>query len=194
MKPAHTTVFANTSLRRGLLACPLLLLSVAVSLSATASEPDGALTLYQNNNNQSLPCSFAVPGTASDKVVKFLPKTAGLCPKDDDEDADDESFKPHSIRIRNAPAAARFLLTGDNSCEKTARAWIELETTRPVASLETIGLDKITTYSGYLTNRGVDSNANTLGFKIVGHQGRIDQGTLSCIKITTSGGPGPARN
>lgn len=189
MKPAHRTAQVTRSFSRNLLACSALLLTAACPPGATASEPDGVLTLYQNENNQALPCTFDVPGTASDKVVKFLPKTAGLCPKEDNE-----TFKPHSIRIRNAPAAARFLLTGDNSCEKTAKAWIELETTRPVASLETIGLDKITTFSGYITNTGTDSNANTIGFKIVGKQGRIEQGTLSCVKITTSGGPGVARN
>ena len=190
MKCSHCNFPATPGLARAFLVFGALVIGSATSCVVVANEPPGVLTLYQTIDGQEQSCSFDVPGPGSGTVIKLLPKRAdGPCPKGDNDDSKDDSFKPHAIRIRQAPAAAKFLLTNNERCEKNDSAWIELETTRPVAALEKIGLDKITDYRGYITNSGTDSGARSLGFKLLASEGRIDQGKLSCIRITTSSGP-----
>ena len=160
-----------------------------------AQDPPSVLTLYQTvDNNTELSCSADVPGTGSNTTIRFYPRKADVCQGDEDaEEDEDKIFKPHSIRIRSAPAAATFILsdkmTAQEHCSKESDSnWIELETTRPLSSLEKLGLDKTTDYRGYITNVGSDSNARSIGFKVVDYKGVISQGSLSCVEIKTSAG------
>lgn len=170
-----------------------VLIGCLLPLGAQASQdPVSVLTLYQSlENNTEISCSVGVPQAGSDTTFRFYPKEAEDC-----KGEEGKIFQPHSIRVRNAPAAATFLLsdkkaTQQNCSKESDNNWIELETTRPSSSLEKLGLDKITDYRGYITNLGSDSNARSIGFKVVDYKGVIAQGTLSCIEIKTSAGVTP---
>lgn len=168
----------------------MLFIGSSIPLAAQAAqEPQGVLTLYQTvDNNTELSCSFDVPATGSDTIVRFYPRDPnGKC-KGNETDEKDKLFQPHSIRIRYAPAAARIILsdkqTSQLHCSKDGN-WIELETTRPLSSLEKMGLDNITDYTGYVTNIGSDTQARSIGFKRVDSKGIIPQGKLNCIEVKT---------
>ncbi|KAF0250834.1 hypothetical protein [Pseudomonas putida] len=174
-----------------------VLIGCLLPLGAQADQdPQSVLTLYYTvDNNTELSCSTDVPRAGSDTTVKFYPKDPGACERNEGaEEEEDKIFKPHSIRIRNAPAATTFVLsdktaTQDRNCSKESDSnWIELETTRPNSSLEKLGIDKLTDYRGYITNAGSDSNARSIGVKMVASKGSIVRGNLSCIEITTSAG------
>jgi|GEM_PF-1292345 len=177
-----------------------VLIGCLLPLGAQASQdPESVLTLYQTlKNNTESSCSAVVPRAGSDTTFRFYPKEAEGCKGEEpEEDEEDGIYRPHSIRVRNAPAATTFLLSDKiatrlKNCSKESDSnWIELETTRPRSSLEKLGLDKITDYRGYITNLGSDSNARSIGFKVVDYKGVIAQGTLSCIEIKTSAGATP---
>ncbi|RZI91583.1 MAG: hypothetical protein EOP15_00420 [Pseudomonas sp.] len=170
-----------------------VLIGCLLPLGAQASQdPESVLTLYQTvDNTTEISCSAVVPRAGSDTTFRFYPKEAEDC-----KGEEGKIFQPHSIRVRNAPAATTFLLsdkkaTPQNCSKESDSNWIELETTRPRSSLEKLGLDKITDYRGYITNLGSDSNARSIGFKVVDYKGVIAQGTLSCIEIKTSAGATP---
>ena len=165
-----------------------------------AQDPQSVLTLYQTvENGSELSCSETVPGPGTNTTAWFFPRDPERC-QGNEQDEEDKVFKPHSIRIRNAPAAAKFILsdtkTNQHRCsQEQGSNWIELETTSPLAALEKMGLDKITDYPpGYIYNLGSDTAegapraARSKGFKLVAFQGVIDQGKLNCIEITTSAG------
>ncbi|MFJ4433953.1 hypothetical protein ACIPZG_23775 [Pseudomonas sp. NPDC089395] len=187
MKPLHYRLFAITSpIKQVLLTAPLLITG-AVALAAsntetTHADPTPVLALYQTVDNNTEPaCAFDLPALGSGTTAKFFPKKT--CPE-----VEDDPIEPHAIRIRNMPIASKFLLTDNERCEKTDSAWVELETTRANASLEKLGIDKIWTYSGYLTNAGLDSNAPSRGFKVIARGNPIKQGELTCVTVSTSVG------
>ncbi|MFJ4457446.1 hypothetical protein ACIP1G_26670 [Pseudomonas sp. NPDC089392] len=189
MKPRHYSDFFSMPAKQPLLCLSLFMSCIApVALAANSNEaladPTPTLALYQTVDNNTEPaCAFDLPGYGSGTSVKLLPKKT--CPK-----VEDKVIDPHSLRIRNVPIATRFLLTSVASCDKSEKnaAWIELETTRANASLEKLGIDKLWTYSGYVTNSGLDSNAPSRGFKVTAKGDPIKQGSLSCIQVTTSAG------
>ena len=186
MKPLHYRVFSSMPAKQPLLCLSLFMSCIAPVALANSNEsladPIPTLALYQTVDNNTEPaCSFDLPGHGSGTTVKLQPKAT--CPK-----VEGKPINPHSLRIRDVPIATRFLLTSVASCDKSEKgaAWIELETTRANASLEKLGIDKIWTYSAYLTNSGLDSNAPSRGFKVTAKGDPIQQGSLSCIQVTTS--------
>ncbi|MEX5506346.1 hypothetical protein Q1J61_21405 [Pseudomonas putida] len=181
MKHLHDRRLAvTTAIKQAMLAAPLLL-SGAASFAATQADPIPIIALYKTAENNTEPaCGLELPETGSGGTVNLLPKKQ--CPED--------ARQPHAIRIRNVPIKSTFLLTDNDRCEKANSAWIELDTSRANASLEKIGIDKIWTNAGsperpgYLTNSGLDSNAPSRGFRIIGKGEPIKQGELTCIKVT----------
>ncbi|WP_156333146.1 hypothetical protein [Pseudomonas sp. NBRC 111119] len=186
MKQLHYRRLAvTTAIKQALLAAPLLLSGVAAfaatTTDSTQADPTPFLALYQTADNNTEPaCGLALPEAGSGTTVKLLPKKQ--CSADANE--------PHAIRIRNVPIKSNFLLTDNERCEKANSAWIELDTSRSNASLEKMGIDKLWTYAGtpekpgYLTNSGLDSNAPSRGFRIIGNGDKIVQGELACIVVT----------
>lgn len=186
MKPLHYRRLAvTTAIKQAMLAAPLLLSGVAAfaatTTDSTQADPTPTLALYQTADNNTEPaCGLELPVAGSGTTVKLLPKKQ--CSADANE--------PHAIRIRNVPIKSNFLLTDNERCEKANSAWVELDTSRANASLEKMGIDKIWTYAGspekpgYLTNSGLDSNAPSRGFRIIGKGDPIAQGELACIVVT----------
>lgn len=181
MKHLHNPRLAVTTIiKQAMLAAPLLL-SGAATFAATQADPTPIIALYKTVDNTTEPaCGLELPATGSGTTVKLLPKKA--CPAN--------AREPHSIRIRNVPIKSTFLLTDNERCEKANSAWVELDTSRANASLEKLGIDKIWTYAGsperpgYLTNSGLDSNAPSRGFRVIGKGNPIAQGELACIVVT----------
>lgn len=167
----------------------IVLAFATLSSVAYASElehkQEGLITLYEDIKNQSeISCSLPVPGEGSDDYKEY--QVLKLC-------KDDELTAPSSIRIRQAPAAAQFIMSEDEDCKTVAGGnWYVLETTRSNARLEKLGIDKIGDYSGYLTNTGTDSNDPSIGFKLLRKGNRVRSEKLACISIKTSGAPASA--
>ncbi|QCI11368.1 hypothetical protein E6B08_08140 [Pseudomonas putida] len=183
MKRLH---YRTYTVKQLMLSAPLLLGLVApfaiANSELTSADPKPTLALYQTVDNSTEPaCSFDLPVLGSGATQTLKPEQT--CPE-----VEGAPIEPHSIRIRNVPIATTFLLTDNDRCEKEGSAWIELETTRANASLEKLGIDKIWTYSSYLTNSGLDSSALSRGFKVRAKGDPIQQGKLACIKVTTSAG------
>lgn len=179
---------ATSAIKQAMLIAPWFFISAASLAASTADSAEATLTpilaLYQTADNGTEPaCGLELPVAGSGVTVKLRPSED--CP---------QSIEPHAIRIRNAPIKSTFLLTDNKRCEKADSAWVELDTSRANASLEKMGIDKIWTYAGspakpgYLTNRGLDSNAPSRGFRIIGKGNPIKQGELACILVTMAPG------
>lgn len=143
--------------------------------SPLTADPLPLLVLYKTvENNTEEARDYALPEYGSGTILKI-------------EVLKEELFWAQTIRIRHVPIATRILLTNSLTGDKEeGGAWVELETTRSNASLEKIGLDKISTYLGYLTNRGLDSDAPSRGFRVVDRGRAVIPGDLVIILVTTS--------
>lgn len=187
MKHLHERRLAvTTAIKQAMLAAPLLL-SGGASFAATQPDPIPMLALWHTVENGTEPaCGVELPAAGSGWTMDVLPKKK--CPEN--------AREPYAIRIRNVPIKSTFLLTDNERCEKANSAWVELDTSRANASLEKIGIDKIWLYAGdpgvpgYLFNTGLDTNPPipSRGFRVIGKGDPIEQGKLSCIKVTIAPG------
>lgn len=180
---------APSSLQRLLVITPLFLGSALVSASPGTTPSDDLIpefVLYQKvDNDTEKSCRLELPAVGSGETVNLI--VPNLCPR-----VDKNPMRPDSIRIRNVPIKSKFLLTNDPSCNKVDFAgWIELDTTRPNASLEKLGIDKILDYSGtaerpgYVYNKGIDSGADSKGFRLLGgKRPPMWDYYLTCVVVT----------
>lgn len=177
-----------SSLQRLLVITPLFLGSALVSASPGTTPSNDlvpALVLYQTvGNNTEKSCTLELPVVGSGETAELNVKS--LCPL-----VEDEEMVPHLIRIRNAPIKSKFLLTNDSDCKKIDHlGWIELDTSRPNASLEKLGIDKLWSYSGsaekpgYVYNKGTDSQTPSKGFRVIGKASPGADNVLQCIVVT----------
>lgn len=178
-----------SSLQRLLVITPLFLGSALVSASpGTTPSADliPELVLYQTvENNTEKSCRLELPAVGSGETAEL--NVRALCPL-----VEGKNMKPDLVRIRNVPIKSKFLLTNDPTCKKIDYlGWIELDTSKPTASLEKIGIDKILDYPGtaeqpgYVYNKGIDSQADSKGFRVLGGK-RAPAGDfyLRCIVAT----------
>ncbi|MFK3910288.1 hypothetical protein ACI2KD_19870 [Pseudomonas monteilii] len=178
-----------SSLQRLLVITPLFLGSALVSASPGTTPSDDLIpefVLYQKvDNDTENSCRLELPAVGSGETAEL--NVRALCPL-----VEGENMKPHLVRIRNVPIKSKFLLTNDPTCKKIDYlGWIELDTTRPNASLEKLGIDKLWDYPGtaerpgYVYNKGIDSGAASKGFRVIGGKQPplVDNG-LRCIVVT----------